>query len=156
MQGTCATGREIGLCCYSKSRALNVSLKSFSGNGWGKTIAKESTELSKQVHRIGFHFPAEIVQRALTSMGIDLDKEDAILRKHETWPKNESKRGRGGHRHANLIKRNGKPVVCKDLNLLQMTQEEVDSQAKAAILDMFPAIPQENLYQIILHSFELV
>ena len=92
----------------------------------------------------------------MRSLGIDLDKEDAVLRKHETWPKDEPKRGKGGHRHANLTKRFGKPPLSEELNLLQMTQDEIDAQAKAAILDMFPAIPHENLYQIILHSFELV
>lgn len=155
MQGTCKVRWEVSLRCYSKSLRI-LTLGSFSGNPREKTINKDNTELSKQVHRVGFHFPAEIVQRALTSLGIDLDKEDAVLRKHEIWPKDEPKRGRGGNRNANLMKRNGKPQLQKGLNLLQMTQEEVDAQAKAAILDMFPAVPHENLYQIILHSFELV
>ena len=37
-----------------------------------------------------------------------------------------------------------------------MSQNEIDRQAKNAIRDLFPSIPDKDLKEIITHAFELV
>ena len=37
-----------------------------------------------------------------------------------------------------------------------MSQREIDSQARDAIQDLFPSIPQRDLDEIVEHAFELV
>ena len=117
-----------------------------------QTSGPRGNELSQQVHRVGFHFPSDIVHRACVMLDIDLDKLDDFLRRHEEWP--EEKPRRGNARTSRRLKKLASEKKMIDVS--KMSQADLDNQAKSAILDMFPAIPEDNLHEIVDHAFELV
>ena len=103
---------------------------------------------------MGYHFPESIVERACTSLGIDLDVEDDVLRRHEEWPEERPRHvRRTNYQHSKRSKKQG---VRRGAEILEMSQVELDVEAKAAILDMFPAIPEATMLDIIDHAFEKV
>ena len=69
----------------------------------------------------------------MTSLGIDLDQEDEYLRSHLDWPAEEQTKERARRmKNVKSSKRNGKASLTQNLNMVEMSQEEIDAQAKAA------------------------
>ena len=75
------------------------------------------------------------------SLGIDLSQSGHVLHRHELWPKERPR---------------ALQIVEKNVQEPQISQHELDKQAKAAILDLFPAIPRNDVEDIVNHAFELV
>ena len=116
-----------------------------------QVAGSKGNELSQQVHRVGYHFPVDIVNRACNMLNIDLKELDELLRRHELWPE-EKPRGQFRSRRTKKSAAASKKLI----DLTKMKQVDLDAQAKAAILDMFPAIPTNNLHEVIDHAFEIV
>ena len=106
---------------------------------------KHNIGLSQQVHRIGHHFPSSVVGRACLSLGIDLSRSGHVLRQHELWRPERQDR-----------KKKGLKLPGKDASDSKLSQAVVDTQAREAIRDLFPKIPEQNMHEIIQHAFELV
>ena len=87
-------------------------------------------------------------------LDIDLDTLEDLLRRHEEWPEEKPKTRRGGLRSSKRLKKSASGKNMLDVS--KMSQTDLDLQAKSAILDMFPAIPQDNLHEVIDHAFEIV
>ena len=87
-------------------------------------------------------------------LDIDLNTLEDLLRRHEEWPEEKPKPRRGGVRNSKRLKKSAPGK--KMLDVSKMSQIDLDQQAKSAILDMFPAIPQDNLHEVIDHAFEIV
>ena len=107
----------------------------------GKTT-KNKNELSKEVHRVGWHFPSSVVSRACMSLGIDISQSGRALKRHHKWPKE--------------VPRSKQTTKDSKVEGQSQSQVEIDAQAKAAIKDLFPAIPPNDLHQIVDHAFDLV
>lgn len=97
-------------------------------------------ELSREVHRIGFHFPTQVVDQVchyygirLTSGGklIDESKDDQLFSKV-------------------YAKKGGRPKVDDPKD-----QVTINTEAKQTIKDLFPNIPDKDLFQIIKTAFQL-
>ena len=96
-------------------------------------------ELSRHIHRVGYHFPTMVVDQVCAHYGIRLNNKGALI--------DESKDDA-------LFKRvyqnadGQRPAEEKD-------QVTINTEAKQAIKDLFPKIPDNDLFRIIKHAFQL-
>ncbi|KAK2044385.1 hypothetical protein LZ31DRAFT_554326 [Colletotrichum somersetense] len=87
---------------------------------------KDASDLSQQIHRVGYHIRENIVDRALTELGMtDIHVPELIGQ------------GDGG-----LVEK------------IPDDQHEIDKQADAALRELFPRIPNTDRQQIIDHAFQ--
>ncbi|KAK1998565.1 hypothetical protein LX36DRAFT_31023 [Colletotrichum falcatum] len=87
---------------------------------------KDASDLSQQIHRVGYHIRENIVDRALAELGLtDIYVPELIGQ------------GDGG-----LVEK------------IPDDQHEIDKQADAALRELFPRIPNTDRQQIIDHAFQ--
>ncbi|KIX04938.1 uncharacterized protein Z518_05809 [Rhinocladiella mackenziei CBS 650.93] len=122
---------------------LTAALKEFARRGDNKIFAVTTTphasrhELSREVHRIGFHFPTSVVAQVCAHYGIRLTSGGQVI-DESTDDKLFTKVYQNGER----------PVEEKD-------QITINTEAKQTIKDLFPNIPDKDLFQIIKTAFQL-
>ncbi|MCJ1431914.1 hypothetical protein MMC27_001270 [Xylographa pallens] len=107
----------------------------------------QSPDLSKEVHRIGYHFPSSIVGRACLSLGVSLSRDGRVLRHQHDWIADEAR-----SRHQNGTRLN---LLAHNASNTKLSQATIDTQAREAIKDLFPKIPDKDLRDIVTHAFEL-
>ena len=108
-----------------------------------------NSNLSHEVNRIGYHFPSLIVEKACFTLGISLTQSfRALSCQNKTSlpcsqyiPSNQKKKARG---------------KSKRLPKSNISQATLDTQAREAIKDLFPKIPDIDLHEIIRRAFEKV
>lgn len=113
-----------------------------------KTTKHKNSGLSKQVHRIGYHFPSSVVGRACLSLGIDLSLDGRVRQHQQDSVANDA---RPSHQHGKKLELLGANISTSDVS-----QATIDTQAREAIKDLFPKIPARDLHVIVTHAFELV
>src|SRR6266516_5238667 len=98
-----------------------------------KTSNPEANNITQQVHRDGYHFASVVVGRACEELGFVLTRSKGFLQRrvHDVG---------------------GRQVLEQP----QISQAELNTQARNAIKDLFPQIPDEDCDQIIKHSFKKV
>ncbi|KIV78888.1 hypothetical protein, variant 2 [Exophiala sideris] len=128
---------------------LTAALKEFARREDQKIFAVTTTphaarhELSREVHRIGFHFPTSVVARVCAHYGIRLTSGGKVI--------DESKEDKEDRLFAQVYQnQNGQrpPKEEKD-------QVTINTEAKQTIKDLFPKIPDNDLFQIIKTAFQL-
>lgn len=89
----------------------------------GKVEAEDSHSIGGHVHRIGYHFRTNIVERAAASIGLSphVDEEGN--------------------------------VVYASPDIIPARQEDINKQADAALRDLYPRIPNTDRELIIRHAF---
>ena len=116
-----------------------------------------ASNLSHEVHRVGYHFPSTVVDKACNSLGITLSRSGQILQKRHSSPPvhqtPETQTSKALRQVKTKRQTNTNRAVFPRLNVSQAT---LDTDAKAAIKDLFPNIPDEDLYRIVRHAFEKV
>ena len=116
-----------------------------------------ASNLSHEVHRVGYHFPSTVVDKACNSLGITLSRSGQILQKRHSSPPvrqtPETQATKALRKAKTKRQANTNKAVFPRLNVSQAT---LDTDAKAAIKDLFPNIPDEDLYRIVRHAFEKV
>ncbi|BCR87006.1 DUF2293 domain-containing protein [Aspergillus chevalieri] len=85
--------------------------------------------LSQHVHRIGFHFPSAVVATVCMNLGLSLTAAGRVVPVH----------GVGGH-------------IRSDSQ--ELSQIEINTEARDALRDLFPNIPDNDLNQIIKTAFQ--
>ncbi|MCJ1283832.1 hypothetical protein MMC26_003163 [Xylographa opegraphella] len=111
------------------------------------TTRHKHSDLSKEVHRIGYHFPSSTVDRACLSLGVSLSRDGRVLRHQHDWIEDAARsRDQNGTR-LNLSAHNTSST--------KLSQATIDTQAREAIRDLFPKIPDKDLRDIVTHAFEL-
>lgn len=110
---------------------------------------RHNTNLSHEVHRIGYHFPSLVVEKACMSLGVSLSQSGQVLTSdgkfssmQQRLPPTKKKRTR----------RVRTTVAPKD----DISQATLDTQAREAIRDLFPKIPEKDLHDIICRAFQKV
>ncbi|MCJ1401739.1 hypothetical protein MMC11_004956 [Xylographa trunciseda] len=111
------------------------------------TTKHKHSGLSKEVHRIGYHFPSSVVGRACLSLGVDLSSDGRVLRHQHDWI---ADRLRPKHQHGTRLN-----VLAHNTSNTKMSQASIDTQAREAIKDLFPKMPDKDLRDIVTHAFEL-
>jgi len=101
-------------------------------------------KLSHHVHRVGHHFPIEIVNLACSKFGytyseaIGLSKDKS--RDQTNWI------ARGIEDYSSRTQLHGRPS----------TEKESKEHTRGAVREMFPKIPEADLNSIVNHAFEEV
>ena len=111
--------------------------------------------MSREVHRIGYHFPSIVVDQACMTLGVTLTASGRVLQSNFAFindqgtgqqqagrPANKKTKGKGKNASASL-----------DMNL---SQAVIDTQAREAIKDLFPKITANDLHTIIGRAFQKV
>ena len=100
------------------------------------TRHQETHDLSKEVHRIGFHFPTTVVDEVCAHYGISLSASGTLIKEEDRQSFHQRRQGK-----------NQRPDDMKD-------QITINTEARDAIKDLFPNIPDNDLHQIIKTAFQ--
>ncbi len=100
------------------------------------TRHQETHELSKEVHRIGFHFPTVVVDEVCAHYGVNLSANGTLLKEEDRTTFQRTRQNK-----------NRNPEQAKD-------QITINTEARDAIKDLFPNIPDNDLHQIIKTAFQ--
>ena len=96
-------------------------------------------ELSREVHRIGYHFPTEVIDQVCAHYGIRLDSSGRLIGEHDS------------DQLFMKIQQKGEVVLNETIR----DQVTINTEAKEIIRDLFPKIPDNDLFQIIKTAFQL-
>lgn len=96
-------------------------------------------ELSREVHRIGYHIPTEVVSQVCSHYGISLDSSGHLIGEQES------------EKLFMKISQKGEVVLNENIR----DQVTINTEAKEIIRDLFPRIPDNDLFQIIKTAFQL-
>jgi hypothetical protein len=105
--------------------------------------------LSHEVHRIGHHFPSLVVEKACMSLGVSLTQSGHVLPPQRIQ---HTAHHKPGHRNKVKINRLGWSAPLQ----VDVSQAILDTQAREAIKDLFPKIPEKDLHEIIRRAFKKV
>lgn len=94
-------------------------------------------DLSKEVHRVGFHFPSAIVAQVCAQYGITLTSKGVVADENAATFRQMRQRGQ-----------------WEDDNDALKDQITINTEARGAIKDLFPKIPENDLYTIIKGAFQ--
>ena len=84
--------------------------------------------------------------RACLSLGVDLSRDGRVLRYQHDWAVDNAQPAQEHRTRLNLLNQNSS----------KLSQATIDTQAREAIRDLFPKIPDKDLRDIVTHAFELV
>ncbi len=122
-----------------------------------QTSTDPTKPLSRETHRVGYHFPSPTVDKACDSLGVTLTSTGRVLQSHLA---------NLDERNARPTKINRAPVKKKQksggrsdpplFDIDSLSQAEIDTQAREALKDLFPNMPGEDLHDIIGRAFQKV
>ena len=92
------------------------------------------------MHRVGYHFPTEVVSLVCAQYGIRLDNRGRVIKEH-------------GQNDDNFMRLqiNGEVILNEKIR----DQVDINTEAKEIITDLFPRIPDKDMFQIIKTAFQL-
>lgn len=96
-------------------------------------------ELSREVHRVGFHFPTSVVAQVCSHFGIRLTRAGRVMDE------------RAEDMLFMKVYQKGELVLDEKVQ----DQVTINTEAKETIRDLFPNIPDNDLFQIIKTAFQL-
>lgn len=111
----------------------------------------KNPELSHEVHRVGYHFSSRVVENACLSLGVTLTESGRVLQSSFATL-NEELPTRQGKKIKNKGK--GKGRASPPRFDLSQSQATIDTQAREAIRDLFPKIPDSDLHETVSRSFQ--
>lgn len=103
-------------------------------------MATDPSKLSHHVHRIGYHFNSEVLEQAVADLnytsykGRFVKEEDLAKKRQESLT-------------AQILLKHG-------IRMNEMSNEESHEQVRAAIKELFPKIPVDDLEGIVKHAWE--
>jgi hypothetical protein len=98
-------------------------------------------KLSHHVHRVGHHFPLEIIDLACSKFGYTYDERHGLRLATDAD-------------RSNWIQRRFEDYAKRQVNGRPTTEKETRSQIYGAIREMFPKIPEADTQAIVTHAFE--
>jgi hypothetical protein len=105
--------------------------------------------LSHEVHRIGHHFPSLVVEKACMSLGVSLTQSGHVLSAQRNQQTTQHNLGPQENVTTNRLRWNAPWQE-------DVSQAILDTQAREAIKDLFPKIPEKDLHDIICRAFKKV
>ncbi|KAL5118131.1 hypothetical protein ACEQ8H_003966 [Pleosporales sp. CAS-2024a] len=127
--------------CKEQCRQRNLDVHIVSAKPKNKMHA-DPEKLSHHVHRVGHHFPLEIVNLACSKFGYTYDEEQGLQkdksRDRTNWI------ARGIEEYSSRQQLRGRPS----------TENESKEHIRGAVREMFPKIPEADLDSIVTHAFE--
>ncbi|KAF1362815.1 hypothetical protein EJ07DRAFT_106507 [Lizonia empirigonia] len=132
---------EITEWCKEQCRQRNLDVHIVSAKPKNKTHA-DPEKLSHHVHRVGHHFPLDIIHLACSKFGYEYD-EDSGLRKTRT-----------SDRENWMIQQVESYSTRQALHGHPTTEKGTKDHISGAVREMFPKIPEADLSSIVNHAFE--
>ena len=105
--------------------------------------AHDPEKVSHHIHRIGYHFRAEVMDEACAKLGYTFYRGRYIKEADLVKQREQSKLAQ------TLAKYHIRPDA-----LTAPTQQETPDQVRAAIKELFPKIPKDDLESIVKHAWE--
>ena len=105
--------------------------------------------MAHETHRSGYHFPIEIVDFAAKTLNVTLDDTGRI-------DKDRLDPVVGNPNRVVLTKKQRDKHPDLEDSQKELTQAEIDTQAREAISDLFPKLPEQDLRDIVARAFEKV
>ncbi|KAL6715081.1 hypothetical protein ACLMJK_007342 [Lecanora helva] len=110
--------------------------------------------MSREVHRIGYHFPSVVVDEACMTLGVTLTASGRVVQSKfaliDEQAAEQRKVDRASKKKKSKVKKQNGP---QNLDI-SLSQAVIDTQAREAIRDLFPKIPPEDLHTIIGRAFQ--
>ena len=106
-----------------------------------KPVSKHATDpckVSHHIHRIGYHFRADIVEEACTELGYT-PYRDKFIKEVDLQAQHQQSR------MAEIMAKHGLPY--------QPAKEETPEQVAAVIKELFPRMPDSDMNQILRHAW---
>ncbi|KAJ4353019.1 hypothetical protein N0V95_003737 [Ascochyta clinopodiicola] len=132
---------EITEWCKEQCRQRNLDVHIVSAKPKNKMHA-DPEKLSHHVHRVGHHFPLDIIKLACSKFGYEYD-EDSGLRKTRT-----------SDRENWMIQQVESYSTRQALHGRPTTEKGTKDHISGAVREMFPKIPEADLSSIVNHAFE--
>ncbi|MCJ1263955.1 hypothetical protein MMC22_003826 [Lobaria immixta] len=108
---------------------------------------KHNVNLSHEVHRVGYHFPSLVVEKACMSLGVSLSQSGHVLPNNGKLP--------SIHQQQRSVNKRKNTRGLRDNSInTDISQATLDTQAREAIKDLFPKIPDKDLHEIICRAFQ--
>ena len=101
-------------------------------------------KLSHHVHRVGHHFPLEIIQLACSKFGYTYDEAHGLRKARASDRTNWIAQRVEDYSSRQLL--HGRPT----------TEKETKDYIHGAVREMFPKIPEADLSSIVNHAFQEV
>jgi hypothetical protein len=98
-------------------------------------------KLSHHVHRVGHHFPLEIIDLACSKYGYTYDERHGLRLAKDVD-------------RSNWIEKRFEDYAKRQVNGRPTTDKETKSQIYGAIREMFPKIPEADTQAIVTHAFK--
>ena len=112
--------------------------------------------MSREVHRIGYHFPSIVVDQACMTLGVTLTSSGRVMQSNFAYLDDQAADQRQTGRGLNKRKLKGKKRNASPSLDMTLSQAVIDTQAREAIKDLFPKIPPSDLHTIIGRAFQKV
>ncbi|KAF2796270.1 hypothetical protein K505DRAFT_300582 [Melanomma pulvis-pyrius CBS 109.77] len=126
--------------CKERCRTRNLDVHIVSAKPRSK--AHENPEkISHHVHRIGFHFPNEVISEACDMLGYYV--RNGVYHK-SARDHNSTRLARSLANYGQRMALHGRPA----------TETESKTQVRDAVREMFPKIPEKDLSAIVSHAFQ--
>lgn len=123
---------------------------------FGQTSKFPHLDLSREVHRIGYHFSSTTVEQACMSLGITLTASGRVMQSNFAFIDDQLPLGENQDRRQSRRKQKGKARHASPSFDITLSQAVIDTQAREAIRDLFPNIPRKDLHDIIGRAFQKV
>ncbi|KAH8728831.1 hypothetical protein GQ44DRAFT_702049 [Phaeosphaeriaceae sp. PMI808] len=127
--------------CKEQCRQRNLDVHIVSAKPKNKMHA-DPEKLSHHVHRVGAHFPIEIVNLACSKFGYVYDEAEGLHKDKSRDRTNWIAQGVEAYSSRQLLQ--GGPS----------TEKETKEHTRGAVREMFPKIPEADLDSIVNHAFE--
>lgn len=101
--------------------------------------ARDPSKISHHIHRVGYHFRSDVVDDACQELGFTYHNNRFVKEKDLVTINERSVMARAMAKHG--------------IHLNNETQRETDDQIRAAIKELFPRIPEEDLKEILRHAW---
>ena len=112
--------------------------------------------MSREVHRIGYHFPSTVVDQACLTLGVTLTASGRVVQSNFAYIDDQATGQRQVGRAITRNKTKGKRRNGSPSFDMTLSQAVIDTQAREAIRDLFPNIPSNDLHTIIGRAFQKV
>ncbi|KAI9811438.1 MAG: hypothetical protein M1827_005421 [Pycnora praestabilis] len=113
------------------------------------SLPRKKNTISRQVHRVGYHFTSSIVGQACENLGLYVGQSGRIRR----YDAEVSDRVLGYGIYGNSLRNDTNHPVSATFDV---SQEKLNARAIDTIKDLFPKIPEKDIDDIIKRAFQKV
>ncbi|KAI9753462.1 MAG: hypothetical protein M4579_005146 [Chaenotheca gracillima] len=123
---------------YSRARGQKIFVVS--------TSHKKANDITQHVHRIGYHFISPVVSKACQELRLYISRNGRVREMRDEDPYSIS----GAYPEGYSVERDGTPSSTSQ----PVSQDQLNADAREALTDLFPKIPEKDKRKIISRAFK--